>query len=158
VAEAGVTLATLRVQDPEGRSTPRRPVSIARDQRLRPLPDDVASKADPRASHKFEAEPGRFGHGRGQAAAEAGRFEHDEERLRAPGERRQPAEPVGDPGRAVRGGQPATGQVQDEQVDRAPGQQRPTDGEALVEGLRGDDHEPLQVDAARDGLDRVEAA
>ena len=58
----------------------------------------------------------------------------------------------------VRGGQPATGQVQDEQVDRAPGQQRATDGEALVEGLRGDDHEPLEPDAAGDGLDRVEAA
>ena len=34
---------------------------------------------------------------------QARRFEDDEERLRPPGERRQPAEPVGDPGRACPG-------------------------------------------------------
>jgi hypothetical protein len=158
VAEAGVTLATLRVEDAEGRPTPRRPVAIPRDQRLRSLPDDIASKPDPRAPGELEAEPGRFGDGGGQAATEARRFEHDEERLRAPGECGQPAEPVGDPGRAIRGGQPATGQIEDEQVDQAPGQQGATDREPLIEGLRGDDDEPLQVDAAGDGLDRVEAA
>ena len=58
----------------------------------------------------------------------------------------------------VRGGQPATRQVQDEQVDRAPGQQRATDGEALVEGFGGDDDQPFETDTAGDGLDRVEAA
>ena len=58
----------------------------------------------------------------------------------------------------VRGGQPATGQVEDEQVDRAPGQQRATDGQPLVERLGGDDHEPFEPDAAGDRLDRVEAA
>jgi hypothetical protein len=158
VAEAGITLAALRVEDPEGRPTPRRPIAIARDQRLRSLPDDIASKTDPRAPGQFDAEPGRSGDGRGQTTAEAGRFEHDEERLRAPGERGQPAEPIGDPGWPIRGGQPTTGQIEDEQVHRAAGQQHAPDGEPLIEGLRGDDDEPLQVDAAGDGLDRVEAA
>ncbi len=54
--------------------------------------------------------------------------------------------------------QPATGQVEDEEVDRAPGEQRATDRQALVERLRGDDHEPFEPDAPGDGLDRVEAA
>ena len=61
-------------------------------------------------------------------------------------------------GRAIRGGQPAAGQVEDEQVDRAPGEQRAPDGEALVEGLGGDHDQPFEPDAAGDGLDRVEAA
>ena len=156
--EAGVALAALRVEDPEGRPPPRRAVSVAGDQRLRPLADDVASEPDPRPPGELEAEAGRLGDGGRQATGETRRLEHDEERLRAPGERRQPAEPVGDPGGLVRGGQPATGQVEDEQVDRAPGQQHATDGEALVERLRGDDHEPFEPDAAGDRLDRVEAA
>ena len=161
-AEAGVALAALRVQDPEGRPPPRRAVAVAGDQRLRPLADDVAPEPDPRPSGEFEADAGRLGDGgretTSRTAGETRGFEHDEERLRAPGERRQPAESVGDPGRAVRGRQPAAGQVQDEQVHRTPGQQRPTDGQALVERLGGDDHEPLQPDAASDRLDRVEAA
>jgi hypothetical protein len=157
-AEAGVSLATLRIEDPEGRPPPRRAVSIACDQRLRPLAHDVASEPDPRPPGEFEAEAGRLGHGRRQAASVTGWFEDDEERLRASGERRQPAEPVGDVGGLVRGRQPATGQIEDEQVDRAPGQQRATDGQALVERLGGDDHQPVEPDTAGDRLDRVEAA
>jgi hypothetical protein len=164
-AEAGVALTSLRVEDPERRPPPRRAIPVAGDQRLRALPDDIAPEADPRASGELEAEPGRLGDGGRQAsgpvagdAPAAWRFEHDQQRLRAPGERRQPSQPIGDAGRTVRGGQPAAGQVQDEQIDRAPDQQRPTDGEALVEGGRGDDDEPLEPDAAGHGLDRVEAA
>ena len=161
-AEAGVALATVGVEDPEGGPPPRRAVAIAGDERLRPLPDDVAPEADPRSPGKLEADPGRLGDGGGKTpdrpAGEAGWLEDDEERLRPPGECRQPAEPIGDAGRAIRGGQPAARQVQDEQVDRASGQQRATDGQALVEGLGGDDHEPFEPDAAGDGLDRVEAA
>jgi hypothetical protein len=157
-AEAGVSLATLRVEDPEGRPPPRRAVSIACDQRLRPLAHDVASEPDPRPSGEFEAETGRLGDGGRQATRVTGRFEHDEERLRAPGERRQPAEPVDDAGGLVGGRQPATGQVEDEQVDRAPGEQRATDGQTFVERLGGDDHQPVEPDTAGDRLDRVEAA
>jgi len=166
-AEAGVALATLRVQDPEGRPTPRRPIPVAGDERLRPLADDVAPEPDPRPPGKLQAKTGRLGDGGGQAAGRTtidppadppGRLEHDEERLRPPGERRQSAEPVRDPGRAVRRGEATSGQVQDEQVHRATGQQRAADGQTLVQGFRGDDHEPLWPDAAGDRLDRVEAA
>ena len=119
-------------------------------------------EADPRPPGELEADPGRLGDGGRQAPGGTtglpGRFEHDEERLRAPGERREPAEPVGDAGRTIRGGQPAAGQVEDQEVDRAPGQQHAPDSEALVERLRGDDDEPLEADPAGDGLDRVEAA
>ena len=109
VPEAGVALATLRVEDPEGRPPPRRAVSIACDQCLRPLAHDVASEPDPRPPGELEAEAGRLGHGGRQATRVTGRLEHDEERLRAPGQRRQPAEPVGDAGGLVRGAQATTG-------------------------------------------------
>ena len=157
-AEAGVALAALRVQDPEGRPPPRRAVAVAGDQRLRPLADDVAPEPDPRPPGELEADAGRLGDGGGQAAGETRWFEHDEQRLRPPGERRQPAQPVGDPGGPVGGRQPAAGQVEDEQVHRPAGQQRATDGQTLVERLGRDDHEPLESDAAGDRLDRVEAA
>ena len=160
--ETGVALPTLRIEDPQRRPTPRRAISIARDKRFRPLPDDVATEPDPRPPREFEAETGRLGDGRcqgpGRSPCRSGRLEHDEQRLRAPGEGRQPAKPVGDVGRSIRGGQASAGQVQDEQVHRAPGQQGATDGQALVEGLRRDDDEPLEPDAASDGLDRIETA
>jgi hypothetical protein len=110
-AKAGVALATLRIEDPERRPATRRPIPVARDQCLRPLPDDIASEADPRTPGKLEAEPRRLGDGRGQTSVETGRFEDDEERLRASGERRQPGESIGDAGLAIRGGQPAPGKV-----------------------------------------------
>ncbi len=159
-AEAGIALTALRVEDPEDRPPPRRAVAIAGDERLRPLADDVAPQPDPRPPGEFQAQAGRLGHGGREAAGrttgQPGWLEDDEERLRPTGECRQPAEPVRDPGRTVRRGEPASGQVQDEQVHRATGEQRATDGQAFVEGLRGDDDEPLEPDAARDGLDRVE--
>ena len=156
--EAGVAFAAVGVEDPERRPPPRRAVAIAGDERLRPLPDDVASEPDPRPPGELETDAGRLGDGGREATRQARRFEHDEERLRSPGEGSQPAEPVGDPGRTIRAGQPAAGQVQDEQVHRTAGQQRATDGQALVERLGRDDDEPFEPDATGDGLDRVEAA
>jgi hypothetical protein len=45
--ETGVAFATVGVEDPERRPLPRLAVAIAGDERLRPLPDDVASEPDP---------------------------------------------------------------------------------------------------------------
>ena len=155
--EAGVALTALRVQDPEGRPPARRPVAVAGDECLRSLADDVASEPDPRAPGELEPDRGRLRYCGREATGEPGRFEDDEERLRPPGESSQPAESIGDPGGLVRGSKTAAGQVQDQQVHRAPGQQRATDGQAFIERLRRDDHEPLEVDPAGNGLDRVEA-
>ena len=155
--EAGVTLTALRVEDPERRPEPRRAVAVSGDQRLRSLTHDVATETDPRATSELQAESGRSGHGTGQAAGEAGRLQHDEERLRASGEGGETTEPVGEAGRAVRGGEAAAGQVQDEQIYRAPGEQRATDGQTLIERLRSDDHQPFEADAPGGGLDRIEA-
>ena len=58
----------------------------------------------------------------------------------------------------IRRGEPAAGQVQEEQVHRATGQERAGDGQTLVQRRRGDDDEPLEIDAAGDGLHRIEGA
>ena len=155
-AEAGIPVAAFRVQDPESRSPPRLAVAVAGDQRLRALPDDIATEVDPRTSCELQAKTGRFGDGAGQTAAQPGRLQHHEERLRPPGECRQTTEPVGDAGRPIRSGKATAGQVQDEQIHRAPRQQDATDGQALVEGLGGDDDQPVEPNAASDSLDRIE--
>ena len=115
-------------------------------------------EADPRPPGELEAEAARLGDRGREAAREPGRIEDQEQRLRAPGERGESTEAFGDLGRLVGLRQPAAGQVEHEQVDRATGQQRARDREALVQAGRGDDDEPLEPDAAGDRLDRVEAA
>ncbi len=157
-AETGVAFTAVRVEDPQGRPPPRRAVSIAGDQRLGPLADDVASEADPRPPRELEAQAARLGDRGREAAGEPGRIEDQEQGLRPAGERGEPAETVGHPGRSIGLRQPAAGQVEDEQVDRAAGQQAAGDRETLVQAGRGDDDEPLEADPARDRLDRVEAA
>jgi hypothetical protein len=155
-AEAGVAFTAVRVEDPDGRPPPRRAVSIASDQRLRPLADDVATQPDPRPSRQLEAQAARLGDGAGHRPRQPGRFEDDEERLRPTGERRQPTEPVGDHPGSIGLRQPAARQVEQQEIDRPPGQQAAGDRQALVECLGRDDHEPLESDAARDRLDRIE--
>jgi len=156
-AEAGVTLPTVRVEDPEHRPAPRRAVAVPGDQRFGALADDVAPEMDPRAPGQLQAEAGRFGDGTGQAAGQTGRLQHDEQRLRSSGQRGETTEPVGDDRRPIRGGKATTGQVEDEQVHRAPGEQCPADGQALFERVGGDDHQPFEANTPGDGLDRVEA-
>jgi len=156
-AKAGVTLPTVRVEDPEDRPAPRRAVAVPGDQCFGALADDVAPEADPRAPGQLQAEAGRLGHGAGQAAGQTGRLQHDEQRLRSSGQGGESTEPIGDDRRTIRGGETATGQVQDQQVHQATGEQRAADGQPLIECLGGDDHEPFEADATSDGLDRIEA-
>jgi hypothetical protein len=155
--EAGVTLPAVCVEDPERRPAARRAVAVPGNQRFGALADDVAPEADPRAPRQLQAEAGRFGDGPGQAAGETRRFQYDEQRLRPSGQGGETPQAAGDDRGTVRRRQPATGQVQDQQVHRTPGEQRTTDGQALVERFGRNDHEPFEADPASDGLDRIEA-
>ncbi len=157
-AETGVAFAALRVEDPERRPPPRRAISIARDQRLRPLADDVAPEPDPRPAGEFEAKSTRLRDRGRETAREPGRIEDQEQDLRPAGECGESMEPIGDLRRLVGLREPAAGQVEHQQVDGAPGQERAGDREALVQAGRRDDDEPLQPNTTSDGLDRVEAA
>ena len=156
--ETRISLTALGVEDPERRPPPRWAVPVVRHQRLGPVSDDVPPESDPRPARQLEPDAGRLGDRGRQTAGKAGSIEDQQQRLGAPGERCQSMEPVADACRLVGPGQSTAGQVQDEQVDRSTGQQGAGDAESLVEAGRRDDHEPVEVDAASDGLDRVEAA
>ena len=156
--ETRIPFPTVGIEDPERRATTRRSVAVVRDDRLGALADDVAAQADPRPASQLEPDAGRLGDRGREAAGEPGRIEDQEQGLRAPGERGESMESVGDAGRLVGPGQSTAGQVEDEHVDRAARQQAARDREPLVQAGRGDDHEPLEPDTAGDGLDRVEAA
>lgn len=89
-AEAGIALATVRVEDPERGPTPRRTEPVAGDERVRPLADDVATEPDPVAPAELEAQAGCLRHGRREAAVRSsGRIERHEQRVRPTGEGRQ---------------------------------------------------------------------
>lgn len=154
--QAGVAVTAFGVQDPEGRPPTCRAVSVMGDEDLRALTDDVPAQADPPSTGQLQADAGRLVHRGRKTATEPRRIEDEEQRLRAPGEGGQPAEPIRDPGRGIRAGQPATGQIEDEQVHRPTGEQAPGDGKPLVQAGRGDDDEPFEAHAARHGLDGVE--
>jgi hypothetical protein len=156
--ETRVPLAALGVEDPEGRSMPRRTVAVVRDECLRALADDVAAQADPRPADQLEPDAGRLGDRRRQAAGESRRIEDQEQGLRSTGERCESMQSLGDLARLVGPGQSTAGQVEDEQVHGAAGEEAARDAEALVQAGRRDDHEPLEVDAPGGGLDRIEAA
>lgn len=159
--EACVPLTALGVEDPERGRPSRWPVAVVGDERFRALADDVAAQADPRPASQFQADAGRLvdrGRETAWAAAQPGRIEDQEQGLRAAGERGETVESIGDPARRVALRQSTAGQVEDEQVDRATGEERAGDRQALVKAGRGDDHEPFEADAAGDGFDRVEAA
>jgi hypothetical protein len=155
VAETAVPLATLGVEDPELRPFPRRPVAAAGDERLGPLADDVSPEPDPGPPGELEAQSRGLRHRGRESRRQPRRLEGDEERLGPAGEPGQATEPLGDLGRRrarVRAGR----EIEDEDVDRATGEEHPGDRQALVERVWRQDDEPVEADTAGDGLDRVE--
>ena len=155
MAETAVSLATLGVEDPELGPSPRRPVAAAGHERLGPLADDVPPEPDPGPPVELQPQPGRFGDRGHEPRRQPGRLEGDEECLRSAGEAGQPAQSFGDLGRG-RAHIRARREVDHEDVDRAAGEEHPRDREALVEGVGGQDDEPVEADATGDGLDRIE--
>ena len=155
VAETAVPLATLGVEDPELRPSPRRPVPAAGDERLGSLADDVPAEPDPRPSRELEAQSRGFGHRGGEPGDQPRGLEGDEERLGPAGEAGQPTQPLGDLGRG-RARVRSWRQVEDEDVDRPAGEEHPRDRQPLVQRFRGQDDEPVEPDAAGGGLDRIE--
>ena len=158
-AEAGVALAALRVEDPEGRPPPRRAVAVAGDERLGPLADDVASEPDPRPPGELEAEAGRLGDGGREAAgqARAARARRGASPTRRASAASRPSRSAIRAGLSVAASRPPgrsrTSRSTERPASSAPPMARPS---SSVSGR--DDHEPFEPDAAGDRLDRVEAA
>ena len=155
--QAGVAGAALRVPDLELRAATRRAVAVAGDLHRAPLPDHVPPEADPARPAELEPQAARLGDRGGEGASQRDGLEDEEQRAGPPGQRRQPAQPVPHPlagDRRVA----AVRQVDHQQVHRAGGEQRAGHRERLLEVLRGQDDQPLGVDATAHGLDGVEGA
>jgi hypothetical protein len=159
MAEAGVALSAVGVEDLQRRPPPWWAGAVARDDHLRSLADDVASEADPRSPGELQPDAGRLADGRGQPARSLGAgarrwLEHDE---RDPGpsrKRGETAESIAES--RSRNARPSAGQVDDEQVHRPAGEQRAGDRQALLGLGRGQDDEPLRLHAAGDCLHGIE--
>ena len=178
-AQAGVPVAAVRVEDPELRPPPRRPEPVPGDDHLRPLADDIPPEPDPRPADELEPETGRLAERLAEARREVGRLEDDEHRPGPAGERGESLEPLGDrrrpttgrttgsrtgPGIApagrrptATGGRPPIRQVEEEEVDRPPLDERPRDRQAVVDRVGRKDDEPIEAHPACDRLDRIEA-
>jgi hypothetical protein len=135
---------------------------------LRPLSDDVTAQPNPRPTDQFQPEPDRLAQRAGDALGQARWLEHDEEAAGPTSERGETMEAIRHSGRPSAGCswpfrtgvfRPEDGgQVNEEEVHRPTLQQGAGDAETLVQRLRRQDDEPLQPNAARDGLDGIEGA
>ena len=154
---------------------PRRPEMVPGDHHLRPLADDVTTQPDPRPTSKLQSQSDGFPECVRDTLREARRLQHDEQATRQARERGETMEAVRDAGRPVTGrSRPVTGrsrpvgarvlraenrgQIHQEHVHRPALQDRTRDAETFLQRLRRQDHEPLQPDAARNGLNGIEGA
>ncbi len=160
--QAAVAFAAFRIQDPQLGPPARRAESIPGDHHLRPLADDVAAQADPRPSGELQPEARRLGERTGHRPGQLRRLEENEQDVRPAGEGGQAMKPVRRAGATTAGrhGRPrpaAGGQIRDEEVHRPALEQGAGHRQPLIERLRGQDHQPFEPDAARDGLHRIQA-
>jgi hypothetical protein len=167
-AEAGVARPAIGIEDLDLGPAPYRTEPVPGDDDLRPLADDISPEPDPGAPGELEAEAeGRLDPrpNRSPSPRPDGGLEEDEEASRPAGEGGQAPDPLGD-GDRVRPVEPrasiGTGaggevEVEDQEVDEAGPEDRPGEGERLVERRGDEGDEPFQPDPSSDGLDWIEA-
>lgn len=156
MAEAGVALPAVGIEDPQRRPPPWWAGAVARDDHLRSLADDVAPEPDPRSPGELEPDPGRLADGRIEASGPPARrrLQDDERDPGPPCERRDPGKPIAES--RPRGATLPGRQVDDEHVQRPAREQRARDRQALLR-IRGRQHdEPLGLHAASHRLHRIE--
>ena len=150
--QAGVSLAAVRIEDSERRPPAGWAGPVTGDDHLRSLADDVPPEANPRSTGQLETDSRRLADGSGHGRDEPRRLQDHERDSGPSGQRREPAEAVGD----ARGAFDARLEIDDEEIHRPAREQRAGDRETLVRVARREDHEPLRPDAASDGLHRIE--
>jgi hypothetical protein len=117
------------------------PEAVLGDGHRRPLSDDVAAQVNPRCARELEPKARRFSERAMHLSRDIQRFEDDQSATDSPGVRGQPPE------RPLLGGRKPVGQIDHQQVDRAPGQKRTREGKAFCVVGGPDDDEPAQIDA-----------
>ena len=163
--EASVPLAAFGIEDLDLGSPAGRPEPVAGDGHLRSLADDVATEPDPGPPRELQPQPGDLGQRSTHRSRQARRLQHDEQRVGSPGERPEAMQPIGQTRRTAGAGSrgryaplPIGREICHEEVDGVSLEQAAGHRQAFVDGLGDEDHEPLEIDAPGNRLDRVEAA
>lgn len=151
-AEAGVPLATVGVEDPEGRPPAGWAGAVAGDHHLRGLADHVPPKADPHFPGKLQADPRPLPDRGGHGGHEPGWLQDEKRDPCPPGQGSETAEAVREPGRTFQPGR----QVHDEEVHSPAGQERARDREPLLRARGREHHQPFQLHPTGDRLHRIE--
>ena len=151
-AEAGVALAAVGIEDPEGDPAAGRTGPVAGDEDLGGLADDVPAQADPGLPGELQADAGPLPDRGRDGLHEARRLQDEEADPGPPGQGGEPAQAVREAGGTLR----PRRQVDHEEVHRPARQEGAGDGQALVRTGRGQDHQPLGLDAPSHRLHRVE--
>jgi hypothetical protein len=151
-AEAGVPLPAVGIENPEGCPPAGRTGAIAGDHDLRGLADHVPPEADPGLPSELEADPRPLPDRGGHRRHEPGRLQDEEGDPCPPGESREPAKAVCEPGCSPQPGR----QVQDEEVHGPARQERARDREPLFRARGREHHQPLRLHAASHRLHRIE--
>ena len=158
-SQAGIAWAAVRIEDPEVGGSAGWRVSVAHHLGSGQLADHVAAELDPRLPPQLEVQSGRLLDRRGDRGRQTRRLQDDQLDLGAPGDRGQSMHPV----RGLRRAATAVAdrgsrrQIQEQQIHRAILQEHGRHTQRLVQRVRRQDHEPLELDAPRDGLDRIQA-
>jgi hypothetical protein len=95
-AEAGVPFPSVRIEDSERRPAAGWAGPVAGDDHLRSLADDVTPEANPRSASQLETDSRRLADGSGDGLDEPWGLQDHEADPGSSGERREPAQAVGD--------------------------------------------------------------
>ena len=146
---------------------PRWPEVVPRDHHLRPLAHHVPPETNPRPPGKLQPQAERFPQCAGDTLRQAGRLQDDEQAARPTCERGETAKPISDSRRSRSAARRGTRtlvlrsqhrEIDEQEIHGAALQEGAGDAEPFVQGIRRQDDEPLQPDAARDGLHGIEGA
>jgi hypothetical protein len=169
--QTGVPRPALGVQDAKLGGSARRSVAVPRDAHLHALPDHVPTQPDPGPPAQLQPERGDLGQGARHRGRQLRRLEHDQLDARLAGQRREAVQSLaqrrgrklGHSGSRCRQPRPPTDhrqvgrQVQQQQVHRPVLEEQRRHGQRLLDGIRHQDDQPVQLDTPRRRLDRVQA-
>ncbi len=147
--DAPLTVALVGIADLERRPAARRPEPVLLDGHLGTLPDHVPSGPDPREALELEPDPGRFRERAAERGRKTGRLERDEAGPDLPRAGGQPPEQPLVKRRPV-------GEIGDEDLDGTSAEQGPGEAQTLRRVGDAEHEEPLEIHAARYGLEWVE--
>ena len=156
--QAGIAQPALCVQDSQLRRTARRPKPIPRHADLSPLPHHVPAQPNPGSPAQLQPQRRNLGESAGQGGGKAGWLQNEQLDARSTGQGSQSAETLGQVRRRNPGAHEPGRQIQQQQVHRSILEKHGRHRQRLLERIRRQDDEPLELNAPGNGLHRIQAS